>query len=463
MPIVQPKRSAADDFLDSPDSPQITATVRQVAQGPPAPPSGLTPVSGQVANPQGASVADAFLDAPDSGQAGPLSRFASNAWEKSPPMGIVGMAKGILHPVDTFNADLAARRQIGQEATNEAKQGGILGGATGIVKRIESLAPFIGPALHSLGHQFETGDIAGGIGSALGLASSAFAPEAMGSAPVRGIRSGMQSAADRIYRVGTSPMSPEVARFGTTQGIPLDAAGLKQAGILQDQIGQRIGGPIRAAEQTPSISPGPVVSGLQKLKENYIPQEQPPVDAAQQSFLDQLRSQPGGAVRNMTPAEAFDTKVRYSKAAIRGNKNVFEAAQLGPAGVASRAEISGRLSDQLVSQFPEIAESNAQYGLVSDLMPEIDRMVDQAARRNPIRNLATMSGAVTGIATGHPMTGLFTSAAMEIAANPALRSRFAIMLSKAARVPLPEASARITGYLNAIGQGAGAAEANGPQ
>ncbi len=310
MPVAQ--RSAADDLLDQVDlsaSPSPVPTP-QAGTPQPTPTPTPTPVPKAVGAPR--SAADSLLDQVDQSGPGPVSRFVAPIAHGYNPWNIVkGVAESVVHPIDTYQADLAQRQAIGKEVPAEYKSGGIAGNLRGIVKRGESMVPFVGPALHGIGEQMEQGNLAGGYGSALTLGSQMAAPEVIGATGIgaagigKGIQSAGQGIAGKLYRSALKPTGPRaelLAERGLAEGIPVGTAASKpkRAAILNEQ-GQLIGGPVRSAPQDPIIDHNPIVADLTALKGDVLPDFHGQVDSVIDNFLKQVND-PNG----ITPAEALD-------------------------------------------------------------------------------------------------------------------------------------------------------------
>lgn len=461
MPIVprqHQQRDELDDFLDAPDAPVQTAA------------------------PSTRDQYDAFLDAPDRPgivasaqpppQRGAISRLSGSFWEQANPKGIVQTAADF---VPREPADLLVARPIRQ--AYEAGRDLVLSGAedlgagntaTGIRKMVTGLIPLAGPSLNRAGEQIQQGDYAGAIGTTLGIAANLFGPGVLaksGAAARAGgiVRRGIQNTANRIYRIGAPGMTEELAQFGTTRGIPQTESAYAPGGpgdVLLQESGQAIGGPIRSAPQNRTVSPGPVITGLEDLKGKYLKSEAPAIDLEKQKFLDELRSQPGAAVPNMTPEEALDLKVKYQNRVRRERSTAYSRGLTeNSPEIASARTVPSELGDQLVAQFPEITEPNRIYGLTSELEPVITHVADLAKRKNVLPTIGTIgAGAAAGLVTGQAAVGTAAGIAAELMRNPSARSYLAIALSKAARVPVPTAAARIGGYLNALAQSSDSGE-----
>lgn len=402
----------------------------------------------------------------------PKQGLVSSYWAQVNPL---EQARGIREMTTPRSSDdvvgiagLGPLRTAYEAGSNQVKSGAedLQAGNTtrGIRKIVTGIVPFVGPSLNRAGEQVEQGDYLGALGTTLGVGTNLFGPQLLKASGIgAGIRSGIQNAANRVYRIGAPGMTPELAQFGTTRGFPFTDEAVSDTGIVsrvKNQAGQAIGGPIRSAPQNRTISPGPVVQGLQDLKTKYLKSEAPAIDLEQQKFLDELRSSPNSAVPNMTPEEALDLKVKYQNRVERERATAFNRGLTeNSPEIASARVIPSELGDQLVAQFPEIAGPNKVYGLSSEIKPLIAHIADLASRRNLLPSLTTIgSGVAAGFATGQPMVGTGAGIAAELMRNPAIRSRIAITLSRAARVPFPEAIARVDGYLNAAVRASGSDE-----
>src|SRR5262245_26595702 len=108
------------------------------------------------------------------GEASPGTRFAENVWSAVNPMNVVQAA---LHPVDTLGALVdahlaeASKTKAMYDAGRYSEAAGHLGA---------TLLPVLGPAAARAGEQIGSGDIAGGLGSSVGLLASTQVPKVIG-------------------------------------------------------------------------------------------------------------------------------------------------------------------------------------------------------------------------------------------------------------------------------------------
>ena len=100
------------------------------------------------------------------------------------------------------------------------------------------------------------------------------------------------------------------------------------------------------------------------------------------------------------------------------------------------------IKEELAAQFPEIADLNAKESKLLGL----DEALEDAVNRTRNHNLISLGGKVLvskniGLAAMHEVLGI-----------PAVQFRIAIGISRASKIPFPEALARVGAYVSAIGQ-----------
>lgn len=151
-------------------------------------------------------------------------RFAEGAWRNLNPMGLV---KAAAHPIDTLGAIIdahAAEFDKARSAFNDGRYSEAVGhlAASGL--------PVLGPAAAHAGERMGEGDVAGGMGEAVGLVAAMQAPKAVAAArealpTIRVPRQHVGSALEMTGRMIASPMKTAgkaVERVGTR--IKKDAA-----------------------------------------------------------------------------------------------------------------------------------------------------------------------------------------------------------------------------------------------
>jgi len=169
---------------------------------------------------------------------GALERLASNAWAQVNPVTIVsGLAQAALSPIETVKNIAGASVAEGAKAREAFGQGRYFEAAG----HAAGMLPLIGPAAVAAGEQIGQGDIAGGIGTGLGLIGGTLAPGAVAKLPAR-----LQQVpiVPSLARAAADPVGEAVA-WGLRQGIRVDpatATGNPALRFLQRQSERSFGG-----------------------------------------------------------------------------------------------------------------------------------------------------------------------------------------------------------------------------
>src|SRR5262245_48340384 len=204
------------------------------------------------------------------GEASPGTRFAENVWSAVNPMNVVQAA---LHPVDTLGALVdahlaeASKTKAMYDAGRYSEAAGHLGA---------TLLPVLGPAAARAGEQIGSGDIAGGLGSSVGLVASTQAPKVVGrigkatsgvAGDVIGLGSPRVSHAVRILDairqgLGGATAADEIPRPANPTAPHLDrSVPVRPSDLTPDQLAQRIqygtGTPPAPGSRTPVYAPQP--------------------------------------------------------------------------------------------------------------------------------------------------------------------------------------------------------------
>lgn len=377
----------------------------------------------------------------------------------NPVTAVKGMARMAAHPIDTLKADAAARAGIWRDAGEAFKKGDY---ATGVAKALYGAIPLIGEQLSKSGEQFATGEYGKGVGSSVGLGLNLALPGALAKAKIPLGGALTDAIASKLYRGALKPgkgVAAGTSDAALARGLPISSAGeamleASKAGpnaVLTEVFGN--------APATRTISPGPVVEAIQAVRQKFASGSVSEanlraVDAAQQQFLDHLR-EPGTteAVRNMTPQEAQTMKTQTYRD-IKNMKRSAYWSETNSASVEVQQAIARALKDQLEQQFPEVAAPNAELSVIHDIKPALADAVHRSANRNPLGLTAQLAALGGGFMAGELPAGLATAGMMEALRSPMVRSRLAITLARAGKTTVPLATARIQGYLNALGQGA---------
>lgn len=207
-----------------------------------------------------AATAEQFMDPSQVPQGSALRRFVGNVAEQLNP---ITAAKGIYQAVSDPRATInnmidAQAQQFSQagQAFSEGRLSEAIGhGAAGVL-------PVIGPAAAGAGEQIATGDVAGGLGTGLGLMAATVGPRAktvaketvrIGSeiAPKTAARVAgwaERGAADRVADVMSPKVGPNKTRFGNqaekvapavARDLAKDGAPLTREGLHADMSARR--------------------------------------------------------------------------------------------------------------------------------------------------------------------------------------------------------------------------------
>lgn len=252
-----------------------------------------------------------------------------------------------------------------------------------------------------------------------------------------------------------------VAQAGIENAIPVSKGGLeKLQGLIakanqarQDVINQ---------DPTRPISPGTAIQNLRSVRAKFANQVNPAsdmsaVDSAGHEFLDQLRTHPGGAVRNLTAQEAQDMKTGTYRAL--GNKAYGE---LKSANIEAQKSLARGLKDELANQFPELKNLNAQESKMLDLEPVLERAVNRIGNHQVVGIGTPIAGAAGAAVTGSAPAGLVIGAMKAAIDNPWVKSRLAIAVSKGGKIPLAQATAKVAAYSSALGSYTGSSGSSAP-
>lgn len=382
--------------------------------------------------------------------AGPVKRLLGNFWDKTqlnPITGLKNLYQAVRHPMDTLETMSQGTDVLAQKAKDAWKQGNYIDAG---VHALNSAIPFLGPGIDAGAEQIRSGDVAGGIGSALGIGTTAAAPVALGKivgpAANMATRSGGKLAQYMMTRAVGKGMLPEEAATaaGTLlkERIPLTDVGRAKLQLAKEDAGQQIGAIYDKAPSEPTIAPEETIQGLNQLRQ--VPfSDTNAIDKVQGQFETQI-TDPSG---KMTPQQAFQTKVAAQNRATLLRKNAYSG-QANPDNVASLQTVASTLGDQLVKQFPEVSEPNARYAAISAVQPVVDKIVKQSANRLPW-SVGLGGGLIKGATfggAGIAEMGLRTKMLL----SPAVKAQLALAISKGSNgtISYPVALFRITAMGN---------------
>lgn len=380
--------------------------------------------------------------------------FVSSLWKQVNPIsGLKGAAQLAAHPIDTYMQDVAQRRGIYDQAEESFKKGDYTQGAA---RLMHAFIPFMGPQMNAAADDFEAGNYAKGAGASVGMGLNVAGPAAVG----RGIKmmlptsvqDFLSSKASSLYQSALKPSlragAPDpaaLAETGLENKIPVSAAGVEKISGLIDNLNDSVKNTI-ASEPGKTVNAFDVADRLNKTAQKFQTQVNPAADlnAIRESGAEFLQNQPTEIPA--TQAQALKTGT-YQQLSDRAY------GELGSATIEAQKALARGLKEELVKQFPEIADLNAKESQLIDL----DGAMQTAVRRIGNHQLfgigtplaAAGAKAVSGSSGVAATTGLLKA----VLDNPVVKSKLAIAMNQASEggITLGGAGTRIQGYVNALG------------
>lgn len=371
---------------------------------------------------------------------------------------LAGVGNTILHPVDTAK---------GMYRSAVANPAGFAGNVVGGAVTGEALAPAAQAAAN----------VAGDVGKAAGSRALL-----LGKTPAEAYESALKpsttlSQADRASIVQT----------GLQNKIPVSKSGLEDIGNLIDDYNNKIKAEI-AQDPTRPIDPNAVATRADAAKARFANQvnAQPDlnaIEASRQQFLTEQGAQPGKPGTPPRPTGVLDAQGRPvmtqgtpatppqpappmnaadAQAMKQGTYQVLKGkfGEQGSAAVEAQKALARGLKEEIATQFPEINNLNAAESRLLDLQPVLERAVNRTGNHQLVGIGTPIAGAAAKAVTGSGTVGVVAGTLKGILDNPMVKSRLAIALSKGAKIPIGQASARVQAYSAALGSAAAAEQAS---
>lgn len=329
------------------------------------------------------------------------------------------------------------------------KQPGIGNKVAGAAEYLEGGIPIVGPALAKAGHQFESGNVAGGAGTMTGLVAPGLVPEGIeaGSSAINRLTTAPKTAAG-LYESALKPsttLAPAVRaqriQAGLQNEIPVSAAGVDKLNSLVADLQKQVSGTI-ASKPGATISAQDVAARLNATKAKFTNQVNPEADLAsiEASKQEFLRNQPSDIP--VGQAQSLKTGT-YQQ--LKGNAY----GQMKPAAIEAQKALARGIKEELEAQFPEIKDMNAKEGALIGLDKSLERAVNRIGNWEQI-GIGTPIAAGAGAAvTGSTPVGVAAGVMAAVLRNPILKSKLAISLARKG-IPLNAANARIGAYTAAL-------------
>lgn len=345
------------------------------------------------------------------------------------PLDTLGsIAQTIAHPLDSAHAEVNALYKDPAKFAGNVVGGAILG---------EAAAPAIAPIAEA---------VKTGAGKAVLL----------GKTPAEAYESALKPST-------TLPQAQRAAivKTGLDNEIPVSKGGFESLGNLIDDYNQKIKGVIDA-DPTRPIDPNAVATRADLAKAKFAKQvnaggDLAAIDASKQQFLaEQGASTPKvGPQGPAPPMNAIDAQ-EMKQGTYQVLKGKF--GEQGSAAVEAQKALARGLKEEIANQFPEISNLNATESKLLDLQPVLERAVNRISNHQAIGIGTPVAGAAAKAVTGSGSIGVVASALKATLDNPFVKSKLAIAVSKGAKIPISQATARVQAYSSALGSAAAASQ-----
>lgn len=333
-------------------------------------------------------------------------------------------------------------------ATAGGLVGGTLGGMAG------------GAAARKMGLNENQTEILSDVGGmAGGVAGSMAAP---GAARLLGRVALLGKTPEGAYESALKPSTTmtqderqAAVKTGLENEIPVSKGGVEKINSLIESLNQKIADTLAADPNRP-IDPNAVATRADAARTKFANQvnaqgDLNAIEASRQQFLKEqgaptnMQGEITGLAPNMGSAQAQAMK--------QGTYRVLAGkyGEQGSAAVEAQKALARGLKEEIATQFPEISTLNASESKLLDLQPILERAVNRISNHQLIGIGTPVAGAATEAVTGSSPLGGAAMVLKAVLDNPTVKSRLAIAVSKAQKVPYAKASAAVQAYSAALG------------
>lgn len=263
---------------------------------------------------------------------------------------------------------------------------------------------------------------------------------------------------------------------GLKEQVPVSKAGVQKIGDLINDLNQDIKDQISADPNRP-IDPNKVATRADIAKAKFANQvnAQPDLDAiaaSRQQFLREQGAKPGkpaippqptglldaqgnpimtGGTPATPPTPAPPMKATDAQTMKQGTYSVLRGkyGEQGSASTEAQKALARGLKEEIANQFPEIDKLNSTESRLLDLQPVLERAVNRISNHQLIGIGTPVAGAAADAIAG-PGVGKVAMVMKAVLDNPNVKSRLAISLSKGAKIPYAQATARVAAYSSAL-------------
>lgn len=299
----------------------------------------------------------------------------------------------------------------------------------------------------------EQATVAGDVGSLLGGA---------GASKAATLPSAVSKLAPRWYQSAMKPgpgtySSEEVNRMvqtGLGEQIPVSQGGIQKINTLVSDLQDKVKAVIASNPNAP-ISTKAVASRLDPLEARLSQQVNPQADvgAVQASREEFLASHP-----EQIPAERAQAIKQGTYRAL-GDKSYGE---LKGATIESQKALARGIKEELATQFPEINQLNDRESKLIGLNEAVERAVRRIDNHQLIGIGTPIVAGGAGVLSKSTGMGMAAATIKAVIDDPFLKSKLAIAMNKAGKVPLNQANSRIAAYGAALRGASNAAPQQNP-
>ena len=371
---------------------------------------------------------------------------------------LAAIGNTIAHPIDTA-------KSMYQSATSNPAQfaGNLVGGAV----LGEAAAPVAQVAANV------AGDAAKTVGSRALL---------LGKTPAEAYESALKPSTTL-----TDAQRADLVQTGLQNKLVVSKSGVEDIGNLIDDYNNKIKAEI-ATDPTRPIDPNAVATRADVAKARFANQvnAQPDlnaIEASRQQFLTEQGAQPGRPAVQPQPTGVLDAQGRPimtqgspatppqpappmnaadAQAMKQGTYGVLKGkfGEQGSASVEAQKALARGLKEEIANQFPEISNLNAAESRLLDLQPILERAVARSSNHQLIGIGTPIAAGAAKAVTGSGSLGVVAGTLKGVLDNPMVKSRLAIALSRGAKIPIGQATARVQAYSSALGSTVAADQAS---
>lgn len=323
------------------------------------------------------------------------------------------------HPIDKFKADWQALEQRNQQPPDLVKMG----------------QPYI-----------QAAEMAGTPAPAAVRAAQGLEPlESMVPQSVKNVAQKLYQSALKPSTTLGAAKTAQVVNTGLENAIPVSKSGLEKLGGLIDDVNQKIAGEIATNPNAP-INKFKVASRLADTAQKFSNQVSPTADlnAISEVGNDFLETQPGN-IRAIDAQALKQGTYQQLKGRAYG--------ELKGATIEAQKALARGLKEELVTQFPELANLNAKDSQFLQLDDVLEKSVGRIGNHQLIGIGTPIAGGAAKAVTGSNAAAATIGAVKGVIDNPIVKSRLAIALNRAG-VPMAQANARVASYVAALARAA---------